>query len=97
LGVQYWKGIFPLGYCGGVSWSSDRRGRSGRTCFVMFVFGAGLRICCWPVWQYVVGSGNAVVLVTVAGMFSSVKIWLTSPVLHVSNLAEVKTPVPSPS
>jgi hypothetical protein len=63
----------------------------------MFVPAAGLRICCWPVWQYVVGSGNAVVLVTVAGTFSSVKIWLASPVLHVANAADVKRPVPSPS
>jgi hypothetical protein len=34
-------------------------GEDGHTCFVMFVPAAGLRICCWPVWQTVVGSGDA--------------------------------------
>jgi hypothetical protein len=55
------------------------------TCCVMFTAADGFRICCWPMWQIVVGSGNAVVLVTVAGTSSSAKIWFVSPVLHVSN------------
>jgi hypothetical protein len=69
----------------------------GYTCFVMFVPAAGLRICCWPVWQTVVGSGDADVVVTVAGTSSSVKIWFASPVVHVAKAAVVKRPVPSPS
>jgi hypothetical protein len=57
--------------------------------FVMFVPAAGFRICCWPMWQIVVGSGNAVVLVTVAFTSSSAKIWFASPVLQGRNSSGV--------